>query len=109
MERLVSTLNKLSEKSKEQYHRPYDRFEWPETISEGSYWFSPELMSTYSAECSRSISQDQAIELSKWERARTAACAASPAFRGGCVFRAAFSGKTRVVGDDRLELPTPSV
>ena len=67
MERLVSTLNKLSEKSKEQYHRPYDRFEWPETISKGSYWFSPELMSTYSAECSRSISQDQAIELSKWE------------------------------------------
>jgi hypothetical protein len=67
MQKLAETLDKLSKKSKQHYCSPFDRFEWPEKLSDTSYWMSPELLSAYDTELWDELSEAQRIELSKWE------------------------------------------
>ncbi|MGF1608807.1 MAG: diiron oxygenase [Kiloniellales bacterium] len=67
MQKLAETLDKLSKKSKRHYCSPYDRFDWPDSISTSSYWMSPELLSVYDTEFWDELPEEQRNALSKWE------------------------------------------
>lgn len=67
MQKLADTLDRLSKKSKQHYCSPFDRFDWPAELSQGSYWMSPELLSVYDTEIWDDMPESQRTALSKWE------------------------------------------
>jgi para-aminobenzoate N-oxygenase AurF len=66
-ERFQGILNRLSEKSIDDYYNPYKMFEWPDELPNDMWWMSPELTTTYGTELAKEFSQEQLFELSRLE------------------------------------------
>jgi hypothetical protein len=66
-ERFVHILDRLGEKSIEDYYNPYRMFQWPDTLPEDTYWMSPDLITPYGTEIAEEIGTEGMIRLSKWE------------------------------------------
>jgi P-aminobenzoate N-oxygenase AurF len=65
--RLREILDRLSNKSIEDYYNPYQMFEWPESLPERMWWMSPELTTTHDTGVAAELSPEQLYRLSKFE------------------------------------------
>ncbi len=45
----------------------FERFEWPDQLTEDEYWLSPDALSIAGTEFESTLSESQKIKLSKWE------------------------------------------
>lgn len=66
-ERFLDVLERLSEKSVEDYYNPYQRFDWPEKLDEDRLWMSPELLTPYGTPYFDELGEETLRRLSKWE------------------------------------------
>ncbi|MEU2358936.1 diiron oxygenase [Streptomyces misionensis] len=66
-DRFLEILERLSEKSIEDYYNPYQRFAWPQTLDENRMWTSPDLLTVYGTEHYDRLDEDTLKRLSKWE------------------------------------------
>ena len=64
---LKNILQKLIDLSNQDLYDPFKELKWPESISLDRYWMSPNLMSIHNTEYEQNLSEEQKIELSKWE------------------------------------------
>ena len=65
--RLRTLLDRLVAMSQDDYYNPYKLFQWPDTLPDGRYWMSPELMSTYGTDAGSRLTEEQLWAVSKWE------------------------------------------
>jgi hypothetical protein len=65
--RLREILDRLSNKSIEDYYNPYQMFEWPDSLPEQMWWMSPELTTTHGTDVAAELSREQLHRLSKFE------------------------------------------
>ncbi|GAA2257390.1 hypothetical protein GCM10010232_54230 [Streptomyces amakusaensis] len=66
-DRFLGILDRLSEKSVNDYYNPYRVFEWPDTLPESMWWMSPELTTTHGTAAAERLTQEQLYALSKYE------------------------------------------
>lgn len=64
---LKELLDKLSEKSTESYYNPYQLFQWPDSLADDQLWMSKELLTIHNTDLESALSDEQFIQLSKWE------------------------------------------
>ncbi|NEO41274.1 MAG: diiron oxygenase [Moorea sp. SIOASIH] len=65
--KFVKTLNKLISQTNADTYDPFKELVWPEYIEGGKLWMSLDLMSIHGTRFEDELSQEQLIELSKWE------------------------------------------
>jgi hypothetical protein len=63
----IKITDKLIKFSTAAHASTFDSFDWPETIDEDQYWFSPNALSIAGTEFEGELSEQQKIKLSKWE------------------------------------------
>ncbi len=66
-DRFRELLDRLSQKSIEDYYNPYQRFEWPDGLPEDAYWMSPDLLSLHGTALLDQYDEATLKRLSKWE------------------------------------------
>ena len=66
-DRFLEILDRLTNKSIDDYYNPYKLFEWPESLPDDMWWMSPDLTTTYGTPIAERLSQDQLYALSKFE------------------------------------------
>jgi hypothetical protein len=66
-DRFREVLDRLSEKSIEDYYNPYQQFDWPDSLDENRLWMSPELLTPYGTRYFEELGEETLIRLSKWE------------------------------------------
>ncbi len=66
-DRFLGILDRLTNKSIDDYYNPYKLFEWPDTLPEQMWWMSPELTTTYGTEAAKRLTQEQLYALSRYE------------------------------------------
>ncbi|GAB2745819.1 diiron oxygenase [Kitasatospora kifunensis] len=66
-ERFTSILNRLREKSIQDYYNPYQTFDWPASLPLDVPWMTPELASTHGTVVQQELTQTQLLALSRWE------------------------------------------
>ncbi|MFF8595902.1 diiron oxygenase [Streptomyces sp. NPDC015220] len=66
-DRFIDVLQRLSEKSVEDYYNPYQQFDWPEKLDENRLWMSPELLTPYGTPYFDELGEEMLHRLSKWE------------------------------------------
>ncbi|MFC9188103.1 diiron oxygenase [Streptomyces cyaneofuscatus] len=66
-DRFRGILDRLANKSIDDYYNPYRLFEWPEQLPEDMWWMSPELTTTYGTEWAEKLTPEQLHTLSKHE------------------------------------------
>ncbi|MFE0704937.1 diiron oxygenase [Streptomyces sp. NPDC058872] len=66
-DRFMEVLERLSERSVEDYYNPYQTFQWPETLEEDRFWMTPELLTVYGTEHYDNLGEETLQRLSKWE------------------------------------------
>ncbi|GLZ31240.1 hypothetical protein Lesp02_34280 [Lentzea sp. NBRC 105346] len=66
-ERFKELLDRLGEKSVEDYYNPYKMFDWVDSIPEDVYWMSEDLISPYGTELVDELGVETMMRLSKWE------------------------------------------
>ncbi|HEY5603630.1 MAG TPA: diiron oxygenase [Gammaproteobacteria bacterium] len=67
MDNVVTLSQKLSKASVKRYSNPYLEFDWPEVLSEDSWWFSPELSSLCGTAVYDVLPAEQQQRLAFWE------------------------------------------
>ncbi|MEC3979802.1 diiron oxygenase [Amycolatopsis sp. H20-H5] len=65
--RFLEILNRLTNKSIDDYYNPYKLFEWPDRLPEEMWWMSPELTTTYGTLLAGKFSEKELYALSKFE------------------------------------------
>ncbi|RFU83338.1 AurF domain containing protein [Streptomyces triticagri] len=65
--RFHGILDRLTEKSIDDYYNPYRLFEWPEQLPEDMWWMSPELTTTHGTEIADRLGREQLYALSRQE------------------------------------------
>ncbi len=63
----IKITNKLIKFSAAQHTNAFNYFDWPESIEEDQYWFSPGALSIARTELENELDERQKIALSKWE------------------------------------------
>ncbi|MFD9813570.1 diiron oxygenase [Streptomyces sp. NPDC059080] len=66
-QRFVEILQRLVDKSVDEYYNPYREFAWPETLPSEMMWMSDDLTSTYGTEIVNELTEAQRQQLSRWE------------------------------------------
>ncbi|MDH6223977.1 MULTISPECIES: diiron oxygenase [Streptomyces] len=66
-DRFLEVLERLSEKSIEDYYNPYQQFQWPEKLDENRLWMSPELLTPYGTPHFDELGEETLHRLSRWE------------------------------------------
>ena len=66
-EEFTRVVRKLTDVSVDDYYNPYRTFQWPESITPEGLWMSRKLLSVYNTSAERELSQEQLVELSRWE------------------------------------------
>jgi hypothetical protein len=66
-DRFLEVLERLSEKSIEDYYNPYQQFVWPEKLDDNRLWMSPELLTPYGTPYFDELGEETLHRLSKWE------------------------------------------
>ena len=64
---LPERANKLIQLSIDNHIYAFNHFQWPETLSENEYWFSPDALSIANSAVEKELTEEQKIKLSKWE------------------------------------------
>jgi P-aminobenzoate N-oxygenase AurF len=60
-------LDRLVNLSERDYYNPYRLFEWPDTLPQGRYWMTPELMVEHGTRAGSALSERQLHAVSKWQ------------------------------------------
>ncbi|MDH6129553.1 diiron oxygenase [Kitasatospora sp. GP82] len=66
-DRFRELLDRLSQKSVEDYYNPYQSFDWADSLPEDRYWMSPDLVSVHGSALYDELDEDTLKRLSKWE------------------------------------------
>lgn len=66
-DRFIQILDRLEEKSVEDYYNPYRMFQWPESLPEDAYWMSEDLITPHGTELVEELGPEAMRRLSKWE------------------------------------------
>lgn len=66
-DRFLEILERLSEKSIEDYYNPYQQFAWPDALDENRMWMSPDLLTVHGTPHYDRLDQETLRRLSKWE------------------------------------------
>jgi hypothetical protein len=66
-ERFLEILDRLTNKSIDDYYNPYKLFDWPDTLPDDMWWMSPELTTTHGTAAAERLSPEQLHALSKFE------------------------------------------
>jgi len=66
-QRFLGILDRLSEKSIDDYYNPYQLFQWPDKLPEDMWWMSPELTTTHDTEFAGTLDERQLQRLSRFE------------------------------------------
>lgn len=66
-DRFVELLQRLGQKSVEDYYNPYRMFSWADSLPEDAYWMTPELISAHGTPVEREIGEEGMKRLSRWE------------------------------------------
>ena len=66
-DRFVELLERLGEKSAEDYYNPYRTFTWADSLPEDAYWMSPDLLTVHGTAVADELDERQLMQLSKWE------------------------------------------
>jgi hypothetical protein len=64
---ISALLERITEMSVETYYNPYKTFQWPDTLPDGQWWMTPELMTVANTRFARELPEEQLMALSKWE------------------------------------------
>ncbi|MCA1219638.1 diiron oxygenase [Streptomyces sp. 8L] len=65
--RFLEILDRLTNKSIDDYYNPYRLFEWPERLPEDMWWMTPELTATHGTSVAERLTEQQLHTLSKFE------------------------------------------
>ncbi|GGZ39290.1 hypothetical protein GCM10010387_36760 [Streptomyces inusitatus] len=65
--RFLEILDRLRDKSIDDYYNPYRLFKWPEILPDDMWWMSPELTTTYGTSVAERLTEQQLHALSKFE------------------------------------------
>lgn len=65
--RFKDLLDRLGEKSIEDYYNPYKMFEWVDNIPDDVYWMSQDLISPHGTDLVDELGVETMMRLSKWE------------------------------------------
>lgn len=66
-ERFRSLLDRLSERSVNDYYNPYTSFDWPASLPDDDFWMSPELLTVAGTAVEHELDRAQLVALSRWE------------------------------------------
>ncbi|MFJ6616313.1 diiron oxygenase [Kitasatospora sp. NPDC091335] len=66
-QRFLDILDRLTNKSIDDYYNPYRLFEWPDSLPEDMWWMSPELTTTHGTSLAGRLTEQQLHALSKAE------------------------------------------
>ncbi|KJK55555.1 diiron oxygenase [Saccharothrix sp. ST-888] len=66
-DRFRELLDRLSQKSIEDYYNPYQSFDWADELPEDAWWMSPDLVSAYGSALYEGLDEATLKKLSKWE------------------------------------------
>ena len=66
-ERFRTIIDRLSEKSIDDYYNPYKMFEWPETLPENMWWMSTHLTTFAGTAIAEELSEEQRRAVSRFE------------------------------------------
>jgi hypothetical protein len=66
-DRFLQILDRLTNKSIEDYYNPYRLFAWPDSLPDSMWWMSPELTTTHGSPLGKSLTEEQLFALSKYE------------------------------------------
>ncbi|MBL4660747.1 MAG: diiron oxygenase [Alcanivoracaceae bacterium] len=64
---LPERANKLIQLSIDNHIYAFNYFQWPDTLPENEYWFSPDALSIANSAVEKELTEEQKIKLSKWE------------------------------------------
>ena len=64
---LALALERLTRISIDQAQSPYDRFDWPTSLSEDEWWMSQDLLSVHGTKLAEGFDELQLKRLGKWE------------------------------------------
>ncbi|MBL4773049.1 MAG: diiron oxygenase [Alcanivoracaceae bacterium] len=64
---LTERTNKLIQLSIDNHIFAFSHFDWPDSLCENEYWFSPDALSIANTAIEKDLSEEQKIKLSKWE------------------------------------------
>ncbi|MGK7943632.1 MAG: diiron oxygenase [Microcystaceae cyanobacterium] len=67
LSKIKRTLNKLIEQTNKDTYDPFKELIWPESIEKGKLLMSANLMSVHGTRFENELTQEQLVELSKWE------------------------------------------
>ncbi|WP_144394866.1 diiron oxygenase [Pleionea sediminis] len=67
MEKFIARAKTLSKVSIDQHNTAFRRFQWPESIPEDDWWFSPDALTIAHSEVESNFTEDQKKHLAKWE------------------------------------------
>ncbi|KAA2261087.1 diiron oxygenase [Solihabitans fulvus] len=66
-DRFIEILDRLGEKSIEDYYNPYQMFVWPDELPEDMFWMSQDLVSAHGTDLAEELGPSGMRSLSKWE------------------------------------------
>ncbi|TQF01853.1 diiron oxygenase [Kitasatospora acidiphila] len=66
-DRFRQLLDRLAQKSIEDYYNPYQRFDWADSLDDDQWWMSPELISPTGTAALDQLDEATRKRLSKWE------------------------------------------
>ena len=67
MSDMARIIDRLVQRSVNEYYNPYQHFEWPPSIDEGDLWMSEPLISVYGTPIYENLDRPQKLCLAKWE------------------------------------------
>jgi hypothetical protein len=65
--RFLEILDRLTNKSIDDYYNPYRLFEWPDSLPDDMWWMSPELTTLHGTAVAERLTEQQLHTLSKYE------------------------------------------
>lgn len=65
--RFKRILQRLNDKSVQDYYNPYRSFEWPDSLPERMWWMTPDLTTVHGTDVAGTLEEDQLYRLSRYE------------------------------------------
>lgn len=64
---VAAAVTRLTAAAQDEYYNPYQTFDWPDRIPDGSPWMSEDLISVHGTAAAGELTHEQYLALSKWE------------------------------------------
>ncbi|MGA8117266.1 MAG: diiron oxygenase [Actinocatenispora sp.] len=65
--RFLEILERLGQRSVDDYYNPYRMFDWPAELPEDELWMSRDLLTPYGTDVMDTLDEKQILQLAKWE------------------------------------------